>query len=198
MKLTSSQQRLFDFVKEQHGDQKRKYTGAPYWTHLWDVAEIISHYPEVEMGIEIALCHDLIEDTPCTAGMLDEALLRFKYFEWRSRMVIVRDVSHLTDEYTKEAYPEFNREKRKALEAKRLKHITANAQSVKYADMMDNTQSIVQNDLDFSKVYLAEIGKKIYSMDKGIPDLHKRCVATYEQAVLVLKMSDKLISAFKK
>lgn len=186
MKLTNRQRSLFEFVKDYHGDQIRKYTGASYWTHLWDVAEIISHYPNVEMGIEIALCHDLIEDTKCTSKILDEFLLANGYTVWRERMIIIRDVSHLTDEYTHEAYPELNRERRKNLEAKRLSHIPANAQSVKYADIIDNTSSIVKYDPGFAKVYLSEIGKKIYQMNKGEKELYAKCLECYESALNTL------------
>lgn len=189
MELTNRQQRLFDFVKEQHGDQKRKYTGAPYWTHLWDVAEIVSHYPQVVMGIEIALCHDLLEDTLCTSGVLDEALITAGYSHWSERAIVIIDVSYLTDEYTSESYPEFNREKRKELEAKRLTKIPGNTQSVKYADIIDNTGSIVQYDPGFARVYLCEIGKKIYLMNKGNPDLHNRCLEVYETACESLKIN---------
>ncbi|MCE7039211.1 HD domain-containing protein [Dyadobacter sp. CY312] len=183
MKISSRQTRLFYFVKAAHGEQKRKYTNLPYWTHLWSVAEIVSGYPDIEMGIEIALCHDLLEDTPCTSKELDEYLLDNGYHDWQDRMKIVRDVSHLTDEYTSETYPELNRATRKNLEAKRLIGITPNAQSVKYADIIDNTSSIVQYDLGFAKVYLQEISAKIYKMDKGNPDLYKRCLETVENAV---------------
>ena len=42
MELQERQWELFDFVKEQHQDHKRKYTGEPYYTHLLRVAEIVS------------------------------------------------------------------------------------------------------------------------------------------------------------
>lgn len=37
LQLNKQQSDLFDFVKKSHGDQKRKYTGEPYWNHLKNV-----------------------------------------------------------------------------------------------------------------------------------------------------------------
>lgn len=35
-------ERVLEFAKKAHGDQKRKYTGEPYWTHVKEVGDIVS------------------------------------------------------------------------------------------------------------------------------------------------------------
>ena len=187
MTLTDRQLELFDFVKDHHGEQKRKYSNAPYWTHLLAVAEIVNGYSGIELGIEIALCHDLLEDTKCTSEDL-EAYLLSHFYNPEETQIIVRDVIHLTDQYTHEAYPDKNRAERKKLEAERLIGITANAQSVKYADVIDNTSSIVKNDPGFARVYIKEIAAKIHQMNKGNQKLYKRCLESVDQAVKELKI----------
>lgn len=184
MELTQQQQEIFEFVKIQHGDQKRKYTNAPYWTHLHCVAEIVAVYNSV-LGIEIALCHDLLEDTACSREQLNDHLEQIGY-DYHSRIVIVTDVLHLTDQFTSEQYPDLNRAARKAKEAERLIGISPNAQTVKYADIIDNTSSIVQYDPGFAKVYIKEISAKIYKMDQGDADLYKRCLETVRRAAFQL------------
>jgi len=62
----------------------------------------------------------------------------------------------LTDYYTKEAYPNLNRKKRKELEALRMQNISPLAQNIKCCDIIDNTESILQYDDKFSKVYIPE------------------------------------------
>lgn len=188
MKLSNRQTRLFDFVKEQHGEQKRKYTGFPYWHHLRDVAYTISYYPSVAFGVEIAMCHDLLEDTDCNYIGLLTKLSKLGYL-MHDAAFIANGVQELTDQFTHEAYPEMNRKARKDSEAQRLVSISANSQSVKYADIIDNTTSIAEHDPGFAKVYLPEIGKIIYRMDKGHPDLHKRCLEVYESACETLKIN---------
>lgn len=182
MKLSDRQQKVFDFVVEAHGDQKRKYTYEPYWTHLLSVATIVSDYPDVRFGIEIALCHDLFEDTETKHVDLFEALSLAGYTVIQSNFII-NGAHELTDYYTLANFPEMNRAARKDCEAKRLIGISPNSQSVKYADIIDNTGSIVEHDPGFAKVYLKEIEKKIYAMNQGHSALYERCLSTFEKAV---------------
>lgn len=186
MNLTKRQERILEFVKDLHGDQKRKYTGEPYWHHLLNVAKIVSEH-SVTMGVEIALCHDLIEDTPCSMGFLWEFLFHDCEYDYNECTIICHDVFALSDQYTFAKYPHLNRLQRKELEAMRLIQISPNAQSVKYADIIDNTSSIVQHDPNFAKVYLIEIGKKIYQMNKGDSSLYQKCLYVYENACEKLK-----------
>jgi len=164
MILTDRQEKLLEFVKEQHGEQVRKYTGEPYWHHLVSVAQIVSKYePD---GIEIALCHDLFEDTKCTKTCLYEHLTENGYKH--SEAIIIRNcVVDLTDVFTTENYPKLNREERKKREAERLGTIYELSQSVKYADLTDNTSSIVKHDKGFAKKYLQEKIRILDQMRNG-------------------------------
>ena len=172
MKLTSQQEALLEFVKEQHGEQVRKYSKEPYWHHLYAVAENVSKYePE---GIEAALAHDLFEDTECTFNTLYWGLYTRGYSRGDA-FIICQTVDQLSDKYTKENYPEFNRSKRKSLESKRLGTIGYLAQSIKYCDLIDNTKSIVKYDKGFAKVYLEEKAEILKVMREGNANLFKRC-----------------------
>lgn len=154
MKLTKQQEKLFDFVKKWHGDQKRKYTYEPYWYHLWNVANIVSKF--VPNTIEIALCHDLFEDTKCTPRDLSNHLTQDCNYSLGYATAVVNGVKNLTDVFTKEAYPLENRAERKLKEAYRLSYVGSACQSIKYADLIDNTRSIVLYDPGFSKTYIPE------------------------------------------
>lgn len=160
MKLTERQEKLLQFVKEQHGDQVRKYTGEPYWHHLVAVAEIVGKYePD---GTEIALCHDLFEDTGCTESWLRELLRMAGYSLFESNEIYTSAIE-LTDYFTPERFPHLNRAERKKGEANRLGKISNLSQSVKYADLINNTESIAKYDPQFAKKYLQE---KIAILDK--------------------------------
>lgn len=164
--LTGKQQKFLKFCIEQHGDQKRKYTGEPYWYHLVNVAKIIHDAGHCDL-IEIALGHDLLEDVE---GLESETvfaeLISIGYSETDS-MFIVNGIIALTDIFTKEAYPDWNRKKRKAEESKRLGKISPSFQTVKYADLIDNGNDILKNDPKFAKVYLSEKQEILRFMDKG-------------------------------
>lgn len=182
MTLTEQQTALFEFVKQSHGDQKRKYTFDPYYVHLEAVAEIVSEYTKEELAIEIALCHDLFEDAGVTWTELFDLCEKIGY-SMKQSAHIADGVTDLTDVYTSEAFPHLNRTKRKALEAQRLGGIQALHQTVKYADMLHNTSSIVAFDRAFAKIYMEE--KKMYLdlMKNGNEVLRKKCYEVYQESI---------------
>ena len=76
--MDNRQQKLYEFVKEAHGDQLRKYTELPYITHLIAVAEKVLPYANKYPLIwEVAICHDLFEDTEITYRDLYLNLVEF-------------------------------------------------------------------------------------------------------------------------
>ncbi len=180
MQLNVRQNELLDFVKHCHKDQVRKYTHEPYWHHVYAVAEIVSEYEP--SGIEIALCHDLIEDTDCTEDDLKQQLLKCGYSETET-VFIVDGVIDLTDQFTHEAFPKLNRKARKQKEAERLGKISYIAQTVKYADLINNSESITQHDKGFAKVYLSEKGDILKLMTKGNQELFEKCKKALEAAL---------------
>lgn len=180
--FTPRQQGLLEFVKQCHGDQKRKYTGEPYWHHVVEVAEIVSEYVKTGLVLEIALCHDLFEDTECDRSGLMVALLGFGYGSHEAS-TIANGVFDLTDEYTKENYPELNRAQRKIKEADRLSTIKPEIQSVKYADLISNTSSIVERDKEFARIYLQEKKAILDAMKDGNVDLRTNCYDIYNRGI---------------
>lgn len=175
MELTERQARFLEFVKEQHGDQKRKYTFEPYWTHVYEVAEIVSaHEPK---GIEIAFGHDLLEDTACTYDQLHQFLSRNGYSADEATF-ISDGVEELTDVYTHESHKDKNRKTRKRLEAERLGKISPLAQSVKYADLIHNMSSIVKEDKNFARTFMREKRDILNLMRAGNIDLLIECCHT--------------------
>lgn len=164
---------LLAFVALHHAEQRRKYTNAPYLSHLQDVAEMADG--QCKLGYEIGLCHDLLEDTICTETELLKALLRFGY-DWEEATWITIRVFQLTDQYTPFSYPDLNRKKRKELEAKRLSHISSHAQTVKYCDIINNSESILQHDPSFAKVYITEMKMVLDGMNRGNEILYKKAL----------------------
>lgn len=160
------------FVALKHADQKRKYTGEPYLSHLQSVAKMADG--RCRLGYEIGLCHDLLEDTDCTQVELYKALVRFGYEILDAGWIVAR-VIDLTDVYTNEKYSGHNRKERKKFEAQRLFAINPDAQTVKYCDLIDNAKSIVEHDPGFAMVFINEAMYILSGMLAGNPDLYKQC-----------------------
>jgi (p)ppGpp synthase/HD superfamily hydrolase len=131
------------FAAKAHAGQLRKYTGDPYIVHPRAVANLIKLTDHTDEMLAAALLHDVLEDTPTTVADL------LKVFP----VSVVEMVIDLTDQIPA-SYG--NRAARKAAEAQRLSQTGAAVQSIKVADMIDNTMSIVQHDPAFAKVYLKE------------------------------------------
>lgn len=180
MKLTEKQAELFEFVTRMHGDQKRKYTGEPYVNHCLQVAELVSEHEDD--CVEIALCHDLFEDTKCDFRMLNKELIRIGY-DRKDAYDICTNANELTDKFTRAEFPYLNRKQRKINEAERLGKISFKSQSVKYADLINNTESIVANDKGFAKVYLSEKDLILQLMDKGNAVLFCNCLKALQTAM---------------
>lgn len=157
-------------VAHQAVAQKRKYTGEEYWHHPFKVAEILRYYPHSDEMIAAAYLHDVLEDTHVTTTDLREVFGE----------QVCHLVCELTDQFTDRKHG--NRAKRKALECDRLSKASAAAQTIKYADLIDNTRSIAEHDPGFARVYLKEKRALLISMREGHPVLLERAWLTMVEA----------------
>lgn len=186
--LNDKQADLLEIVKQAHEGQLRKYIGTPYWTHCLSVADIVHKYcPAQRMGVEIALCHDLLEDTEIKEDQLANILLGIGY-ELSDARIVERGVIALTDVYTYERFDHMKRAERKAHEATRLHKIHADFQNIKYADLIHNTMSIVEHDKKFAETYLKEKEAILNGMRGGNLDLFVECYKTLRSAQKELEL----------
>lgn len=171
LKLTERQQHFLEYAKCAHYGQFRKYTGESYINHPIAVAALVQTVvDEPGLLIEIALGHDLFEDTHVKAAGLRAVLPEMGYMKDEIDHIVF-GIQSLTDEYTKENWPTWNRTTRKEHEAHRLSRIPAAFQTVKYADLIHNTESIVEHDKNFAILYLKEKEAILSRMRNGDIDL---------------------------
>ena len=168
MEFNEKQLKLVEFVSMKHGTQTRKYTGERYVNHPVEVAKLVGMFEPT--FVEVALCHDLYEDTTCDFDELHRALVSFGY-DRRLAYSICTFVTGLTDIYTHNDFPYFNRKRRKELEAIRLGKCGYVVQTVKCADLVSNSISIVEFDEKFSKVYLSEKEFILSQFKNANPDI---------------------------
>ena len=134
---------VLKFATKAHGDQKRKYTGDPYIVHPIAVAEIVKTVPHTDAMIAAALLHDVVEDTPVTIEQIKDKF--------------GSEVAELVGWLTDISRPENgNRKTRKSLDRDHSANAPAEAQTIKLADLIHNTESIEKHDPSFYKVYKQE------------------------------------------
>ena len=149
------------FAVQAHGPQKRKYSGEPYIVHPIEVSQIVRTVPHTNAMVAAAILHDVIEDTEAT---YDDVVVNFG--------VIIAD---LVNELTDVSKPEDgNRAVRKALDRAHLAKASANAQTIKLADIISNSKDIKENDPSFAKVYIPEMKALLEVLDKGDSELMKQ------------------------
>ncbi|VEB97341.1 GTP pyrophosphokinase rsh [Cedecea lapagei] len=132
--------RAMKFAMDKHKDQRRKYTNNPYTDHLAEVAGIVSAVLLHEVAIACAWLHDVVEDLGVT-----EKELRSEF-----GAAVARGVMALSD------LEEGNRAERKRLSRERLSQAESWVQTIKVADLISNTSSIVEHDPKFAVTYLEE------------------------------------------
>jgi (p)ppGpp synthase/HD superfamily hydrolase len=133
-------EKVKQYADEAHGSQMRKYTKQRYIVHPIQVMEICSEYTSDLCVLAAALLHDVLEDTPTTRADLEAFLLTIMNAPDAKRTTDL--TVELTDVYTKEAYPQYNRRVRKDKEHVRGAATSPSAQTIKYADIISNSIDI--------------------------------------------------------
>lgn len=149
------------FAREVHKDQRRMYTSNPYFDHLAEVVGIAMsvgwHHPQVHPDVFMAVgwLHDSLEDQGVDVGVI----------EARFGPEVACGVMWLTDS------EKGTRAQRKAASRERLSGAPAWVQTIKVADIISNTGSIVLHDPDFARGYLEEKNRQLEVLGKSHPQL---------------------------
>lgn len=129
------------FAMEKHKDQKRKWTGNPYFEHLAEVAGIVaSVYRVGDIPLASAWLHDVVEDQGVSPEEIEER------FGFQVRMAVLA-LSDLEDG---------DRDTRKELSRQRLSKAPGWVQTIKVADIISNTGSTMKHDPAFAEKYFSE------------------------------------------
>ena len=142
-----------------HKDQLRKYTGEPYINHPIEVARLVSTVPHTDEMICAAILHDTSEDCGITIKELAHI--------FGNEVAML--VEMLTDPSTKE---DGNRRERKSIDLMHTSKASPQAKTLKLADLIDNTKSIVEHDKSFARIYLTEKESLLEVLTEGDPFLY--------------------------
>lgn len=140
------------YAKIAHKDQKRKWTGEPYFEHLHEVYCLADQYfPMPDWALAVAYLHDVVEDTDVTYTDLDRAGFAPE---------VVEGVWFLTDtaEYLG------NRATRKWLDRHRLSLASNCIKAIKLCDLVSNMPGIMAQKNGFSKLYRQEANLLLNTM----------------------------------
>jgi (p)ppGpp synthase/HD superfamily hydrolase len=146
--------RVFATAAHAAVEQVRKYTYEPYIVHPAEVVSIVKSVPHTDVMLAAAWLHDVVEDTSVTIETI--------------RAEFGVEVAELVSWLTDVSWPaDGNRAHRKALDRAHSAAAPAEAQTVKLADLISNTRSIMAHDVAFAKTYLEEKRLLLEVMTKG-------------------------------
>jgi|SRR5215203_2272001 len=178
-------EKIAGFADQAHGDQQRKYVGERYIRHPLRVMKTCQDYGYSFSVLAAAILHDVLEDTAVTPDEIRKFLLTL--MNEADANYTMSLVIELTDVYVKKDYPQMNRRRRKAKEANRLEKISAEAQTIKYSDIIDNAKGIVEHGVDFAPVFLHECNALLHKMKNGNKELRKKAIEVIEKEMDKLK-----------
>ena len=151
---TAEHARIFATAAHAAVGQLRKYTNEPYIVHPAEVVSIVRSVPHTEAMLAAAWLHDVVEDTGVTIETV--------------RAEFGTEVADLVSWLTDVSRPEDgNRAHRKARDREHTAAAPAEAQTVKLADMISNTRSIMAHDPKFAVTYLEEKRALLAVMTRG-------------------------------
>jgi (p)ppGpp synthase/HD superfamily hydrolase len=157
--------------------QVRKYTGEPYVTHPQEVARLVQTVTSDEEIVAAALLHDVVEDTD-----VDLQTIRAFFGERVASLVGgLTDVSKLG---------EGNRASRKAIDRAHTAAQHPDVMTIKLADLIDNTKSIVKYDPKFAKTYLEEKRLLLEVLGRGDPILFRMAAKLLDDSLEKLKLTE--------
>lgn len=160
--------RDFAFAAHASIGQVRKYTGDDYSVHVEAVARLVRGVTDDEATIAAAYLHDTVEDTPTT---FDDIAERFG-----------ADVAYLVIYLTDVSKPhDGNRATRKAIDRAHIARGDARVHTIKLADLIDNTSTIVEHDPKFAAVYMEEKRLLLPVLADGHPVLLRRATDIVER-----------------
>lgn len=161
-------------ARNAHEGQVRKYTGEPYFSHCEGVANLLRAFRLPPEAIAAGYLHDTLEDTAVRIPDLIAAV----------GPVVTKLVMEVTDV----SRPgDGNRKVRKELDRQHIANGSPLGKSVKLADLINNTESIVKYDPDFARVYLREKEELLKVLRAGNTPLYRYAQDVLRQAQNDLK-----------
>lgn len=132
--------------------QVRKYSFIPYWHHPDEVRALFLKYLPNEIAGAIACdWHDVLEDV-----FPKNPFYSYEYILGEFGPAVAGHVVDVTDQYTKENYPQWNRPTRNGKERERQGLIHPVSKSIKLCDITRNTATIIEEDVKYAPTYLRE------------------------------------------
>ena len=169
IEVSESVAKAYMFARSAHEGQVRKYTGEPYIIHPLEVMDIVKSVPHTEEMLCAALLHDVVEDCEVNYQELSD--------------IFGDEVAIMVNCLSDRSKPEDgNRVSRKEIDRIWISVSGPQVKTIKLADLISNSKSILEHDKDFAKVYIKEKELLLEVLAEGDPTLYERAKDIVERA----------------
>ncbi|TCV95520.1 HD domain-containing protein [Biostraticola tofi] len=181
--MHSLENRARRFASHAHAsrDQRRKYTLEPYIIHPAAVVERVRSVSHSEDMLAAAWLHDTVEDTDVTLKDIDQRFGR----------AVAELVEMLTTPATPADCPRIEKTRAALLH---MACASSHAKTIKLADIIDNTCSIITYDAQFARYYLVEKKLQIEVLTEGDPHLWRQARDILDAGLLTLQQEPHRVS----
>ena len=168
-------EKAYEFAKEKHKDQKRKFSGEDYITHLENTANILLEMDETAETDDFiaALLHDVVEDTPTSLKEIGQSF-------GNEVMVLVEE---LTTDVGKKKKPVYL--------SGRINKMSDRAFTIKLCDRLDNVIGLNSNlvPIEFVTRYMEETKFIIINLDREMNGVQKYLLNRIKSTLLYLELN---------
>ncbi len=140
----------YNYAKECHGTQTRKFNGEPYFNHPVRVAGTVQAYDGTEAMIQAALLHDTLEDTDATYEDIER---RFG-----------KEVADLVLDVTSDK-EESGRIGKTSYLSNKMRAMNDDALLIKLADRLDNVSDISNENTVWRAAYVLQTIEILKALD---------------------------------
>lgn len=145
---------------------RRKYTDEPYYVHPERVARLVAEVTSDAEVIAAAWLHDVLEDVAPKNPDFNNAAILSMFGERVLKLVLeVTDISKPEDG---------NRLTRKKIDTAHLANASAEGQTIKLADLIDNIIDISKHDRNFARVFRKEAMLNLHHLRLGNKSLYNK------------------------
>lgn len=182
------------FAQACHGriNQKRRYTGEDYFIHPESVARTVADLNNTQEVVAAAFLHDVVEDVPTpvlrkiaqeryATAVLSDFIINSSECGREASLLILEElfgktITSLVEQVTDVSeLEEGNRAFRKNKDKNHLALATPEGQTIKLADLLDNTYLIIEHAKHpFVLLYMKEKRDLLEVLKDGDPTLYSR------------------------
>lgn len=152
---------------------RRRYTGEPYWYHLREVAELVKRHGGNRTQQIAAWLHDTVEDTWVPL--------------WLIKLLFGKEVAAMVAGLTEvSTEKDGSRAHRKAIDLNHYCSQPHDTVTVKLADLLSNSWSIMKHDQKFADIFIPEMCSLLLSTDRGAKSLRSELSKVAEEYLLIM------------